>query len=281
MKTQTLFCTGMLAAVIGFTACNNRTTSTETATDSTTAASAIKLKEATVTYKDDTATLIGYVVYNEASDQPRPGVLVVPEWWGLDDYTRSRARQLAELGYIALAVDMYGNGRHAATPDEAGKAAGAFYTNAALIKSRVAAALAEIKTFSQTDTSRIAAIGYCFGGAMVLNAAKMGLPFNGVVSFHGSLAGGTPDKDLLKSKILVCHGGADKFISPEEEAQFKKGLDSIGADYTFKSYPGALHAFSNPAATATGKKFNLPIAYNAAADSASWQDMKAFFGKIF
>ncbi|GEP97822.1 dienelactone hydrolase family protein [Chitinophaga cymbidii] len=281
MKTQTLLCTVMLAAVIGSTACNNRTASTETATDSTTAASAIKLKEATVTYKDDTATLIGYVVYNEASEQPRPGVLVVPEWWGLDDYTRSRARQLAELGYIALAVDMYGNGRHAATPDEAGKTAGAFYTNAALIKSRMAAALAEIKTFSQTDTSRIAAIGYCFGGAMVLNAAKMGLPFNGVVSFHGSLAGVTPDKDLLKSKILVCHGGADKFISPEEEAQFKKGLDSIGADYTFKSYPGALHAFSNPAATATGKKFNLPIAYNAAADSASWQDMKAFFGKIF
>lgn len=281
MKGQTLLLTCLLAAVTGFTACNNQSASKETATDSTTAAPEVKLKEEAVTYKDDTTTLIGYVVYNEASDQKRPGVLVVPEWWGLNDYTKSRARQLAELGYVALAVDMYGNGKQAPTPDEAGKAAGVFYTNAGLIKSRVAAALAEIKSFSQTDTTRIAAIGYCFGGAMVLNAAKMGLPFNGVVSFHGSLAGVTPNKDLLKSKILVCHGGDDKFISAQEEAQFKKGLDSIGADYTFKTYPGATHAFTNPEATATGKKFNLPISYNAAADSASWQDMRTFFARIF
>lgn len=281
MKGQTLLFTCLLAAVTGFTACNNQPSSKEAATDSTAAAPEVKLKEEAVAYKDDTTTLIGYVVYNEASTQQRPGVLVVPEWWGLNDYTKSRARQLAELGYIALAVDMYGNGKQAPTPDEAGKAASAFYTNSALIKSRVAAALAELKTFSQTDTSRVAAIGYCFGGAMVLNAAKMGLPFNGVVSFHGSLAGVTPDKDLLKAKILVCHGADDKFISAQELAQFRKGLDSIGADYTFKSYPGALHAFSNPAATEIGKKYNIPIAYNAAADTASWQDMKAFFGKIF
>jgi len=280
MKGQSLLFACLLAAMTGSVACNSQTSSGNTAADST-VTPAIKLKEAAVTYQDDTTTLIGYLVYNEASNQQRPGVLVVPEWWGLNDYPRSRARQLAELGYIALAVDMYGNGKQVSTPDEAGRAAGAFYTNAALIRSRMAAALAKIKTFPQTDTTRIAAIGYCFGGAMVLNAAKMGLPFNGVVSFHGSLAGVTPDKELLTSKILVCHGAADKFISAEEEARFKKGLDSIGADYTFKSYPGALHAFSNPDATETGKKFNLPIAYNAAADSASWQDMQAFFARIF
>ncbi|WP_244620509.1 dienelactone hydrolase family protein [Chitinophaga japonensis] len=280
MKGNTLLFACLLAAMTGAVACNSQTASKETAADST-AAPEIKLKEATVTYQDDTTTLIGYLVYNEASDRQRPGVLVVPEWWGLNDYPRSRARQLAELGYIALAVDMYGNGKLAPTPDEAGKAAGVFYTNAGLIKSRMAAALAEIKTFPQTDTNRIAAIGYCFGGAMVLNAAKMGLPFKGVVSFHGSLAGVTPNKDLLTSKILVCHGGADKFVSAGEEAQFKKGLDSIGADYTFKTYPGATHAFTNPDATKTGQQFNLPIAYNAAADSASWQDMKAFFARIF
>lgn len=282
MKGQTLLFFCLLATVTGITACNNQPASKETTADSTATATAeVKLKEEAVTYKDDTATLVGYVVYNEASDQPRPGVLVVPEWWGLNDYTKSRARQLAELGYVALAVDMYGNGKQASTPDEAGKAAAAIYTHPALIKSRVAAALAQLKTYPQTDTGRVAAIGYCFGGAMVLNAAKMGLPLNGVVSFHGNLAGAPANKDLLKARILVCHGGADKFISPEEEAQFKKGLDSIGADYTFKSYPGALHAFSNPDATEIGKKYNIPIAYNAAADSASWQDMKDFFGKIF
>jgi dienelactone hydrolase len=281
MKRQTLLFTCLVAAITGFTACNNQPATQETNTDSTTATAEVKLKEEAVSYKDDTTTLIGYVVYNEASSEPRPGVLVVPEWWGLNDYTKDRARQLAELGYIALAVDMYGNGKQANTPDEAGKAAGVFYTNGALIKSRVAAALAQLKTYSQTDTSRVAAVGYCFGGAMVLNAAKMGLPFNGVVSFHGSLAGVNPDKDLLKAKILVCHGADDKFISPQELAQFKKGLDSIGADYTFKSYPGAVHAFTNPKATETGKQFNIPIAYNAAADTASWNDMKDFFGKIF
>ncbi|WP_298734344.1 dienelactone hydrolase family protein [uncultured Chitinophaga sp.] len=280
MKRQTLLFTCLVAAVIGSAACNNPSASSETAAD-TTAVPEVKLKEEAVTYKDDTSTLIGYVVYNEASDAKRPGVLVVPEWWGLNDYTKSRARQLAELGYVALAVDMYGNGLQAPTPDEAGKAAGAFYNNPGLIKSRMAAALAELKSFSQTDTGRVAAIGYCFGGAMVLNAAKMGLPFNGVVSFHGSLAGVNPDKDLLKAKILVCHGGDDKFVSAQEEAQFKKGLDSIGADYTFKTYPGATHAFTNPAATETGKKFNMPITYNAAADSASWQDMRTFFARIF
>jgi len=282
MKGQTLLLTCLVAAVTGFAACNNQSASKEAAADSTAAVpAAVKLKEEAVTYKDDTTTLIGYVVYNEASDAKRPGVLVVPEWWGLNDYTKSRARQLAELGYVALAVDMYGNGKQAPTPDEAGKAAGVFYNNPALIKSRVAAALAELKTFNQTDTSRVAAIGYCFGGAMVLNAAKMGLPFNGVVSFHGSLAGVNPNKDLLKAKILVCHGGDDKFISAQEEAQFRKGLDSVGADYTFKTYAGATHAFSNPEATAIGKKFNLPISYNAAADSASWQDMRTFFARIF
>ncbi|KAA2241493.1 dienelactone hydrolase family protein [Chitinophaga agrisoli] len=283
MKGQTLLFTCLLAAVTGFTACNNQPASQETATDSTatTAAPEVKLKEEAVTYKDDTTTLIGYVVYNEASDQKRPGVLVVPEWWGLNDYTKSRARQLAELGYIALAVDMYGNGKVANTPDEAGKAAGAFYTAPKLIKSRVEAALAQLKTYSQTDTAHVAAIGYCFGGAMVLNAAKLGTPFTGVVSFHGNLAGVPANKDLLKAKILVCHGEEDKFVLPQEVAQFKKSMDSIGADYTFKAYPGATHAFTNPGATAIGKQFNLPIAYNAAADTASWNDMKTFFGKIF
>ena len=132
----------------------------------------------------------------------------------------------------------------------------------------------------QTDTSNIAAIGYCFGGFVVLNAAKLGADLKGVVTFHGGLSGVAPNKDLLKAKILVCHGGDDQFENPHV-AEFKKQMDSVGADYTFKIYPGATHAFSNPDATAVGEKFNMPIKYNAAADSASWNDMKVFLKKLF
>jgi dienelactone hydrolase len=127
----------------------------------------------------------------------------------------------------------------------------------------------------------VAAIGYCFGGTQVLNMAKLGSPLAGVVSFHGGLAGVPADKNLLKAAILVCHGEADSFVPAADVAQFKKQMDSIGANYTFKTYANATHAFTNPAATENGKKFKMPIEYNAAADSASWSDMKTFFGKIF
>jgi len=199
----------------------------------------------------------------------------------LNDYAKSRARQLAELGYIAMAVDMYGNGKTADNPDMAGKMAMPFYQDPAMAKSRFDAALAKIKTYAVADTNQVAAIGYCFGGAMVLNMARLGEKLNGVVSFHGNLVGVPADKNLLKAPVLVCHGADDKFVTAEEVEKFKKQMDSIDAAYTFRSYPGATHAFTNPAATEMGKKFSLPIAYNAAADAASWNDMKEFFGKIF
>jgi dienelactone hydrolase len=194
---------------------------------------------------------------------------------------KGRVKQLAELGYLAIAVDMYGDGKMGNNPDEAGKLAMPFYQDPVLAKSRFDAALAKIKTYSQADTAKIAAIGYCFGGGMVLNVARLGEHLNGVVCFHGSLIGTPADKNLLKAKILVCHGADDQFVKPEEVTAFKKQMDSIGADYTFKQYTGATHAFSNPGATAMGEKFKIPIAYNAVADSASWNDMKEFFGKIF
>jgi len=205
----------------------------------------------------------------------------VHEWWGLNDYPKKRAKQLAEMGYIAIAVDMYGDGKVAANPQEAMAMATPFYKNPELAKTRLDAAIKRLKEYAQTDTGNIAAIGYCYGGYVVLNAAKLGADLKGVVSFHGSLAGVPPHKDLLKAKVLVCHGEADKFESPQEIAAFKKGMDSVGADYTFKTYANATHAFTNPASTETGKKFNMPIEYNAAADTASWNEMKTFFGKIF
>jgi dienelactone hydrolase len=239
------------------------------------------MKEEDVSYSADSTTMKGFVVYNDSVQGKRPAVLVVHEWWGLNDYAKSRARQLAQMGYIAMAVDMYGNGEVASDPQGAMKLAGPFYGNPQLAKIRLDAALAKLKTYAQVDTSKIAAIGYCYGGYVVTNAAKMGADLKGVVSFHGDLSGVAPDKKLTKAKFLICHGEADTLVSKAVVAKFKKQMDSVGADYTFKSYPGAVHAFTNPESTANGKKFNMLIAYNAEADKNSWNDMKEFFGKLF
>lgn len=239
------------------------------------------IKEENISYTADTSIMNSYMAFDESFDEKRPVVLVIHEWWGLNEYAKSRARQLAKLGYLAMAVDMYGEGKTVDNPDLAGKLAMPFYQNPAYAKGRFDAALAKIKTIGMADTNRVAAIGYCFGGGMVLNMARLGETLSGVVSFHGSLTGTPADKNLLKTPILVCHGEADQFVKPEEVLLFRKQLDSIGAFYTFRSYPGASHAFTNPDATAMGKKFSLPIEYNPAADSASWNDMKDFFGKIF
>ncbi|HUP10873.1 MAG TPA: dienelactone hydrolase family protein, partial [Niastella sp.] len=218
---------------------------------------------------------------DSSSDVKRPAILIIPEWWGLNDYPKMRARELAKLGYIAMAMDMYGEGITTDSPSVAGKLATPFYTNPQKALARIQAALASLKNYTQTDTGKLAAIGYCFGGGMALNAARLGEPLKGVVSFHGSLIGAPANKDLLKAKILVCHGGDDPFVPKEEVVKFQKQMDSIKADLTFKTYPGAIHAFTNPNSTAAGKKWNIPVAYNAAADSASWKDMQAFFDRIF
>lgn len=271
MKFRNILPLMIPALVIGLAACNNDDKKTE--------AMEPKLKEETVTYTGDSMTMNGFVVYDENREGTRPAVLVVHEWWGQNEYVRMRARELAKLGYIAMAVDMYGDGKQADNPDSAGKLAMPFYQDPQMAKARFDAALAKIKTYSQTDPGKIAAIGYCFGGTQVLNAAKLGDDLKGVVSFHGNLSGVPADKDLLKAAILVCHGAADQFVPQAQVDQFKKEMDSIGANYTFRAYEGATHAFTNPDATATGKKFNIPIAYNAAADTASWNEMKTFLNK--
>jgi len=276
MKYVSLFVV-VLAINAFVTGCNDQ----PAATTDTPKADSVVLKEENVNYTADTAKLVGFVAYNEAITQPRPAVLVIPEWWGMTEYPKMRARQLASLGYIALVADMYGNGAVADSPSLAGKLATPFYTDSKLAASRFMAALNILKSYPQADTTKIAAIGYCFGGSIVLNAAKMGAPVKGVVSFHGDLRGVPADKNLLKAKILVCHGLADSFVPQEQVDAFKKQMDSIGADYTFKAYADATHAFTNPGATATGQRFNMPIKYNAAADTASWKDMQDFFGRIF
>src|SRR5690349_8005400 len=238
---------GMFLAISALllSACNSQSGSSSATTDSSASTSestmketakAPSLKEENVTYTDNGVTMDGYVVYDANKQGKRPAVLVVPEWWGLVEYPKMRARKLAELGYIAMAIDMYGNGKVADNPGDAGKEASPFYQNLKMTKSRFDAALAKLKTYSQADTSNMAAIGYCFGGGVVLNVARMGEDLKGVVSFHGSLIGAPADKNLLKAKILVCHGMADQFVKAEDVEKFKKQMDSIGADYTFKQY---------------------------------------------
>ena len=241
---------------------------------------AMKIHEESVTYTLDGKNYNALFAYNENQKGIRPAILLVPEWWGLNDYAKSRAKQLAELGYAAMAIDVYGDGKVGNDPKEAQALTSPFYKDPFLVKPIIDAAINKIKTMPDVDTSNIGAIGYCFGGGVVLNAAKLGANLKGVVSFHGSLKGVTPNKNLIKAKILVCHGAADDFENPNV-AQFKKEMDSAGVAYTFKEYAGATHAFTNPESTEIGKKFNMPIRYNAAADTASWNDMQVFFKDIF
>jgi dienelactone hydrolase len=267
---------GSIAAV----SCNDQSSKTQTSTQKDSASAVVTLKEDQVSYTLDGKTFKGYVVYDSGKQDKRPGVLVVHEWWGLNDYSRSRAKQLAQLGYIAMAVDMFGDGKTGDDPKAAEELATPFYKDPTLAKTRLDAALNKLKEYSQVDAANIAAIGYCFGGFVVLNAVKLGADLKGVVSFHGGLGGVPVKKELIKANILVCHGEADEFVN-KEVAPFKKSMDSAAVEYTFKSYPKATHAFTNPNATEKGKKFNMPIEYNEAADKSSWNDMKDFFVKIF
>jgi dienelactone hydrolase len=235
-----------------------------------------------ITYTADSLTMKGYIVYNDTIQGKRPGVLVIHEWWGNNDYSRKRAEMLAQLGYVALAVDMYGNGKQADNPSDAGILAGEAMKNLPALKARFIAALDALKNDEHVDSDRIGAIGYCFGGGVALAMAREGLDLKTVVCFHGSLATQHPaEKGRVKAKILVCNGAADKFISADDIRTFKAEMKSAGVDFKFVNYPGALHAFTNPAASDLGKKFNMPIAYNATGDKKSWSEMQKWFTRAF
>ena len=235
-----------------------------------------------VDYKSGGVTLKGYLAYDDSIKGKRPGILVVHEWWGHNAYARKRARMLAEMGYVAFALDMYGNGKTAAHPKEAGEFANAVFKDLPVMKARFNAAKDVLAAAPETDTHNMAAIGYCFGGGVVLAMARSGVNLKGVVSFHGMLDTKTPaEKGKVKARVLVLTGGADKFNPPASVAKFKKEMRHAGVRYKLISYPGAMHSFTNPEATELGKKFNLPLAYNPAADRLSWTAMQEFFNKLF
>ena len=235
-----------------------------------------------VSYQAGDITLKGYLATDTAVQGKRPGILIVHEWWGHNAYARKRADMLAALGYTALAVDMYGDGKTADHPDDAGKFAGAVGKDPALMKARFMAALEFLNRQPSVDTDKTAAIGYCFGGGVVLKMARQGVDLDGVVSFHGSLGGNTtPGKGAIKARVLVLNGAADPFVTAEQIAAFKAVMDAAGADYSFVNYPGVKHSFTNPEADRLGERFDLPLAYDADADAASWQAMQDLFVVIF
>ncbi|MBL9214641.1 MAG: dienelactone hydrolase family protein [Opitutaceae bacterium] len=237
-----------------------------------------------VAYEHGGVKLEGFLAYDDAKVTPgrgAPGVLVLPEWWGLTEYPRHRATQLAKLGYVAFAADMYGAGVTTLDPKKAGELAGQFYGQP-LMAERARAGLDQLLATGLVDAARVAAIGYCFGGATAQVLAYSGAPLAGIVSFHGSLVAPSAEAAARnRAKILVCHGAVDPFISREEIDAFMKGMNEGKFDYQFVSYAGAVHAFSNPAADQVAAATGLPIAYQAAADRRSWAHMRAFFKEIF
>lgn len=233
-----------------------------------------------VSYDIDGRNFKSYVAYKGNADDVKPVVMVLPEWWGLTDYAKNRTKQLAELGYFAMAVDYYGDGKTVYNPEEAAKLSGEFYRipiNARLMFDK---AKAQLLKFPNADFNKIAVIGYCFGGAQALNMARLQDELKGVVSFHGNLMTGIKPKNN-DVKILVCNGAADGYVPAEEITAFKKQMDSAKINYQFIDYPNALHSFTNPDATEMGKKFKMDIAYNKEADQKSWNDMKVFLKDIF
>jgi len=246
----------------------------------TTVQAAVQGKE--VSYEADGTTLIGYIAWDDAIKGKRPGVLVVHEWWGQNEYARKRARMLAELGYTALAVDMYGEGWVADNPNDASELASGVSTNMPVEIERFEAAMQFLRSQETVDADKIAAFGYCFGGGVVLNMARIGEDLRGVASFHGVLDTNNPAKPWkVKAHIISFSGDADPMIGADKVAAFRKEMENAGVKYRVVTYPGAKHAFSNPAADELGKKFNLPIAYNAAADKDSWEQAQTFLREIF
>lgn len=224
----------------------------------------------------------GYLAYDDEITGDRPGVIVVHEWWGLDDYITRRAHMLAELGYVALAVDMYGGGRTADNPEEAGEMMNGVLNDMETGTAALEAGYQLLLSQAGVDRQRTAAIGYCFGGAMVLHMARIGLPLSAVVSFHGAL-GSFHDAEpgSIKPAILVCHGSADSMVSMDELEAFKQEMEQARADYEVLLLQDAKHGFTNPQADVNAEKYGIDLGYQQRADAQSWAAMRTLFERVF
>jgi dienelactone hydrolase len=237
------------------------------------------IREEPVTYTDGETTMKGFVVYDDAIVAKRPGIVMVHEWWGITPHIHSEARKLAQQGYTAFIADMYGDAKTADNPKDAGALSGSVMKNPTVMESRFNAARGQLAKQASVNPQRIGAVGYCFGGAVVLNMARAGADLAAVAGFHASLGLNTPAPapGTIKAKILVLNGADDPFVKREQYDALKKDFDAAKADYRVIEYPGAVHAFTNPEATELGKKFNLPLRYDAKVD----QEAKAEAAKFF
>ncbi|VAW75706.1 Dienelactone hydrolase family protein [hydrothermal vent metagenome] len=241
-----------------------------------------KLVAEEVDYKDDNTLLRGYLVYDDAVKSKRPGVLVIHEWWGHNAHVRNRATQLAKQGYTAFAVDMYGKGILAKHPKDAAKFSGQFSKSPELVKSRFNAALKILRSHKTVNSEQVAAIGYCFGGRIVLEMARSGADLKAVASFHGSpVTSSLAKKGSIKAQIRFYHGAADPFVTRMQLNTFRAEMKAAAVLHKIVVYNNAQHSFTNPAADGLGKKYKLPLAYNKKADHASWTDMSQFLKDVF
>lgn len=270
----------LLIVLLFAVSCKN-TTETESEPAGTLEQAEPKVKGEAVEYATDSTNLKGYIAYDENLSGKRPGILIIHEWWGHNDYVRERADMLAKLGYTAIAVDMYGDGKQAEHPDDAGKFAMSVMTNLSEAEARFYAAMDLLKAHETVDGEKIAAIGYCFGGSVALTMANSGADLDAVAAFHSGVALPVMPNDRLKAQVLVCNGGADPFIGEDSVTAFKAAMDSIGANYEYIAYPEVLHSFTSKAADANGEKFELPLAYNAEADASSWESLQALLKEAF
>lgn len=243
-----------------------------------------EIKSETIKYDIAGQPFEGTLSYDDSIKGKRPGVLVVHEWWGHNAYAKKRAEMLAKLGYTAFALDMYGAGKVASHPDDAKKFMEAATADMKIAEARFNAALKLLQQQPTVEANKIAAIGYCFGGGMVLHMAKVNPELAGVVSYHGALGLSANTKAVatpIKTKMLVFNGADDPFVTQEQVATFKEDMKTNGADYEFINYPGVKHSFTNPDATDFGKRFNMPLVYDEKADKDSWEKTQGFFKKLF
>jgi dienelactone hydrolase len=238
-----------------------------------------EIKEKPVTYSDGTTTMKGFVVYDDAVKTKQPGIVMVHEWWGITPHIHNEAKKFAQQGYMAFIADMYGDAKTADNPKDAGALSSSVMKDPKAMEARFNAAKAELAKQDSVNPQRIGAVGYCFGGAVVLNMARAGDDLRAVAGFHASLGLNTPAPapGTVKAKVLILNGADDPFVKKEQYDALKKDFDAAKADYRIVTYPGAVHAFTNPEATELGKKFNLPLKYDAKAD----QESKAEAAKLF
>ncbi len=269
------------AFVLIFSSCENGQPSSAVEENQTDTTLETNLVGKELTYSADTTEMRGYIAYDESIAEKRPGILVVHEWWGHTDYVRMRADMLAKLGYVALAVDMYGDGQKADHPDDAKKFAGMVMSNMETSVARFQAAYDQLAQHPQVDPASISAVGYCFGGSLILAFANAGMDLDGVAAFHSGVQLPVMPGEELQAKVLVQNGADDPMVSPQSVETYKAAMDAVDASYEYITYPNATHAYTNPHATEIGNEFDLPLAYHAEADKKSWDKLQAFLSELY